>query len=172
MSPEGRVVFFRDSLKADYPSRRDILTPTSIERTIVNTKGFAIVGSVLVLLAAPLYAHHAISAVFDTSKQIKIVGELTDVDWVNPHVFIHIKGKDSTGATVQWKVESSPPAWFRRVGASSNTFAKHIGETVTVDAQPSRNGSTYSYLVKITFANGDSLEGATSAEAEAAQPRK
>jgi hypothetical protein len=146
---------------------------TSIERTTLNTKCFVIVGSVIVLLAAvPLSAHHAISAVFDTGKQIKIVGELTDVDWVNPHVFIHIKGKDSTGAAVQWKVESSPPAWFRRAGASSNTFAKHIGEMVTVDAQPSKNGSTYSYLLKITFANGDTLEGASSAEVEAAQRKR
>lgn len=127
----------------------------------------------MVLLAGgSLTAHHAISAVFDTSRQIKLVGELTRVDWVNPHVFIHLTGKNTSGAAVQWKVESSPPAWFRRVGASSNTFSKHIGEMVTVDAQPAKDGSTYSYLLKITFANGDSLEGATTAEAENAQPRR
>ena len=125
----------------------------------------------LFLMAGSGWAHHAISAVFDTSKQIKIVGELSDVDWVNPHIFIHVKGKNSSGAAVSWKIESGPPAWYRRVGVSSNTFSKHIGETVTIDAQPSKDGSTYSYLVKITFANGDSLEGTSAAEAEA-QPRR
>jgi hypothetical protein len=130
--------------------------------------------SVLILfVSGSLSAHHAISAVFDTSKQIKIVGELTGVDWVNPHVFIHVKVKNASGGTVVWKVESSPPRWFTSVGASSNTFRKHIGEMVTVDAQPSKDtSSTYSYLLKITFANGDSLEGATSAEAERAGQRK
>jgi len=139
----------------------------------VNTRRSLTMAAAMVLLAVgSLTAHHAISAVFDTSRQIKLVGELTRVDWVNPHVFIHLKGNNSAGAATQWKVESSPPAWFRRVGASSNTFSKHIGEMVTVDAQPAKDGSTYSYLLKITFANGDTLEGATAAEAENAQPRR
>ena len=143
------------------------------KRANVNLRRLITVAAVMAFLTAgSVWAHHAISAVFDTSKQIKIVGELTDVDWVNPHIFIHLKGKNSAGATVQWKVESSPPAWFRRVGASSNTFAKHIGEMVTIDAQPAKDGSTYSYLLKITFANGDTLEGASTTEAESAQPRK
>jgi hypothetical protein len=43
---------------------------------------------------------------------------------------------------------------------------------VTVDAQPSKDSSTYIYLLKITFANGDTLEGTSAAEAEGTQPRK
>ena len=138
----------------------------------MNMKRSSLAGALVLLTAGSLWAHHAISAVFDTTKQIKIVGELTDVDWVNPHIFIHIKAKNSAGAMVSWKAESGPPAWYRRVGASSNTFAKHIGEMVTIDAQPSKDGSTYIYLLKITFANGDTLEGTSAAEAEGAQPRK
>lgn len=123
----------------------------------------------LLLTAGTAWAHHAISAVFDTSKTIKVVGELTKVDWVNPHIFIHLNGKNSSGATVSYKVESGPPAWYRRVGVSSTRFSKHIGEMVTLDAQPSKDGSNYIYLVKITFANGDTLEGTSAAEAEAPQ---
>jgi hypothetical protein len=138
----------------------------------VNMKRFSLAATAMLLLSAgSVWAHHAISAVFDTSKQIKIVGELTDVDWVNPHIFVHVKGKNSSGAAVSWKIESGPPAWYRRVGVTSNTFTKHMGETVTIDAQPSKDGSTYSYLLKITFANGDTLEGTSVAEAEA-QPRR
>jgi hypothetical protein len=135
-------------------------------------KGSSLAAAAVLLFATgSAWAHHAISAVFDTSKQIKVVGELTDVDWVNPHIFVHVKGKNSSGAVVSWKAESGPPAWYRRVGVSSNTFSKHIGETVTIDAQPSKDGSNYIYLLKITFANGDSLEGTSAAEAEA-QPRR
>jgi hypothetical protein len=136
------------------------------------TRSLILAITAIFLTAGSLTAHHAISAVFDTSKQVKVAGELTKVDWVNPHIFLHLTGKNPAGAAVQWKVESSPPAWFRRVGANSNTFSKHIGEMVTIDAQPSKDGSNYIYLVKITFANGDSLEGASSAEAENAPSRK
>jgi hypothetical protein len=139
-------------------------------RGVVKTlRSLASAAVVAVLAASSLWAHHSITAVFDTSKQVKIVGELTDVDWVNPHIFLHLKVKNAAGAVVPWKVEGSPPAWYRRAGASSNTFSKRIGETVTIDAQPAKDGSNYSYLLKITFANGDSLEGATAAEAAGAQ---
>jgi hypothetical protein len=136
------------------------------------TRSIVVAAAAALLIAGSLTAHHAISAVFDTSKQIKVVAELTKVDWVNPHIFLHLSGKKADGSAAQWKVESSPPAWFRRVGAGSATFSKHIGEMVTIDAQPSKDGSNYIYLLKITFANGDSLEGATTQEAESAQPRK
>jgi hypothetical protein len=149
------------------------LAPAFTKETRVITRRLTALAGVAVLLAAgSSWAHHAISAVFDTTKKIKIVGELTEVDWVNPHIFIHLKVKNNAGGFVAWKVESSPPRWFQSVGANSNTFRKHVGETVTVDAQPSKDGSTYSYLLKITFANGDTLEGATSQEAEAARQRK
>jgi len=134
----------------------------------VNTRHLSLaIVPLLLLTAGTAWAHHAISAVFDTTKTIKVVAELTDVDWVNPHIFIHLKGKNSSGATVSWKVESGPPAWYRRVGVNSTRFSKHIGEMVTIDAQPSKDGSNYIYLLKITFANGDTLEGTSAAEAEA-----
>jgi hypothetical protein len=107
-----------------------------------------------------LWAHHSITAVFDTSKQVRIEGELTEVEWVNPHIFLHLNVTNAAGAVVPWKVEGSPPAYYRRAGASRNTFAKRIGEVVTLETQPAKDGSNYSYLVKITFADGDSLEGA------------
>ena len=48
----------------------------------------------LVLLAAvcaagagSMLAHHSVTAVFDTSKQIVVTGELTEIEWANPHIF-------------------------------------------------------------------------------------
>jgi hypothetical protein len=147
--------------------------PLEPKENVVNTKRLTASAMAAVIFSAGfLWAHHSITAVFDTSKQIKIVGELTEVDWVNPHIFLHLKAKNGSGAPVAWKVEGGPPAWYRRVGAASATFSKRIGETVTIDAQPAKDGSNYSYMLKITFANGDTLEGATAAEAEAAQPRR
>src|SRR5688572_26875809 len=92
--------------------RYAILGPGFYKETDLNTRRSLAMAAAMVLLAVgSLTAHHAISAVFDTSRQIKLVGELTRVDWVNPHVFIHLTGKNTAGAAVQWKVESSPPAW-------------------------------------------------------------
>ncbi|MEP7353949.1 MAG: DUF6152 family protein [Acidobacteriota bacterium] len=121
------------------------------------------------LSASALWAHHSVTAVFDTSKQIVLAGELVDVEWVNPHIFLHMKSKDAAGAAQDWKVEGGPPAWYRRVGAAKASFAKHVGERVTVNGNPAKDGSAYGYLLKITFANGDFLESTSSAEAAKAK---
>jgi len=119
--------------------------------------------------AGSLWAHHSVTAVFDTSKQITLNGELVDVDWVNPHIQLHMKSKDAKGVVQDWKVEGGPPAWYRRVGASKASFSKHVGQVVTINGNPSKDGSTYGYLLKITFADGDSLESTSAADAAKAK---
>ena len=130
----------------------------------MNTRSLLTATLALLLATSVLLAHHSVTAVFDTSKKIKLSGELTEVDWVNPHIFLHLKMMKGN-AVEQWKVEGGPPAWYRRVGASSGTFTKRIGETVIIDGLPAKDGSLYGYLQKITFADGDSLESTSAAEA-------
>jgi len=107
--------------------------------------------------AAALLAHHSPSAEFDMSKKTTVSGTLTKVDWVNPHinVFVDVKG----GAGVEaWRLESNPPSWFRRVGTARADFAKAIGQTVTVEANRAKDGTTFGYMTKITFQDGASME--------------
>ena len=119
---------------------------------------------VAVILAAPLsvYAHHSTTAEFDVQHRMTVSGTLTKVDWVNPHIVVFIDAKDPKGAAgagnAAWKFESNPPAWFRRVGVSRADFAKAIGQTVTVEGNRAKDGSLYGYLLKITYADGNSLE--------------
>jgi hypothetical protein len=121
------------------------------------------------LAAGSLWAHHSVTAVFDTSKQITLSGELVDVDWVNPHIQLHLKAKDAKGVVQDWKVEGGPPAWYRRVGAGKASFSKHLGQPVTINGNPSKDNSAYGYLLKITFADGDSLESTSAADAAKAK---
>ena len=117
-----------------------------------------------VILATPLSlsAHHSPSAEFDVTHRMTLSGKLTKVDWVNPHIVVFIDATDPKGAAgagdVAWKFESNPPAWFRRVGVSRADFSKAIGQTVTVEGNRSKDGSRYGYLLKITYADGNSLE--------------
>ncbi len=118
----------------------------------------------LCLAIAPLAAHHSVSAVFDMQKKIRLNGELVEVEWVNPHIQLYMKNKTAGGAMETWKVEGGPPSWYRRVGVNKSTFSKRIGETITIEGLPAKDGSTYGFLQKVTFANGDTLESASAAE--------
>ena len=109
--------------------------------------------AILLACSAPGFAHHSPSAEFDVTHRMTLSGTLTKVDWVNPHIVVFLDaGKEA------WKFESNPPAWFRRVGVSRADFAKAIGQKVTVEGNRSKDGSLYGYLLKITYADGNSLE--------------
>jgi hypothetical protein len=108
--------------------------------------------------AGSLWAHHSTTAVFDVSKKVTVTGTLTKVDWVNPHIVVFIDAKGNGGAVDTWKLESNPPSWFRRVSVGRSDFAKALGQTVTIEANPAKDGGLYGYLVKITFQDKTSLE--------------
>jgi hypothetical protein len=106
----------------------------------------------------PLSAHHGLTAIFDNSKKLTLTGTLTEVDWQNPHIVVLIESKKDDGSVEMWKLESNPPAWFKRLGITRNDFAKAIGTTITVEGLRAKDGSPYGYLQKVTFSEGNSLE--------------
>jgi hypothetical protein len=110
------------------------------------------------LAVAPLWAHHGLTAIFDNSKKLTLTGTLTEVDWQNPHIVVLIDSKKDDGSVEMWKLESNPPAWFKRLGITRNDFAKAIGTTIKVEGLRAKDGSPYGYLQKITFSEGNSLE--------------
>jgi hypothetical protein len=112
----------------------------------------------MLLAAAPVPAHHSPSAVFDMSKEFTLSGTLTKVDWINPHIVVYLDAKKDDGSVENWKFESNPPSWFRRVSLGRDDFAKAIGQTVTVQGVRAKAGGLYGYLLKITFPDGNSLE--------------
>jgi len=125
----------------------------------VRQKVCGVLLALIILLATvSLWAHHSPSAIFDMSKRITMAGTLTKIDWVNPHIVVHIDGKAEDGKAKSWVFESNPPAWFRRVGVGRADFAKSIGQAVKVEGVGAKDGSLYGYLQKITFADGNSLE--------------
>ena len=51
------------------------------------------------LLGGPdLSAHHSLASQFDEGKPLTLQGVITKVEWVNPHVWVHIDVKDTGGA--------------------------------------------------------------------------
>ena len=114
--------------------------------------------AILLAGSLPLFAHHSPSAEFDVTRRMTLSGTLTKIDWVNPHIVVFIDAKNERGASAAWKFESNPPAWFRRVGVSRADFAKALGQAVTVEGNRAKDGSLYGYLLKITYADGNSLE--------------
>lgn len=110
------------------------------------------------LLAASFaLAHHSVSAEFDPSKTIVLKGTITGVDWVNPHVYVHLDVADEHGKMASWALETSPPLVLKRGGINKETFKE--GQVVSIDVFPSKDGTkNLAFLKRITFADGHSTQ--------------
>src|SRR5216684_5263130 len=91
------------------------------------------------LLTIPLWAHHSITAEFDTSKSITVKGTLTKIEWVNPHAYVYLDAKDDKGNVTAYSFETGPPGNLRRSGVLRTMFS--VGDTVTIEAFAAKDGS-------------------------------
>ena len=63
----------------------------------------------LVLAAAPLLAHHAFAAEYDSEKPVKLQGTVKKVEWINPHSWITIEVKRPNSPNQIWEIEAGAP---------------------------------------------------------------
>ncbi len=118
----------------------------------------ALLALALLGVSESVWAHHSPSAIFDMDHKLTLTGLCTAVDWVNPHIILHMDVKDNAGKVTNWTFESNPPAWFKKAGVTRQDVVKAAGQTVTIEGLRAKDGSSYGYFLKITFADGSSVE--------------
>jgi hypothetical protein len=113
----------------------------------------AAVTTAALMLAVPLRAHHAFTAEFDATKPVTLKGEVTKVDWINPHSWLYVDVKDpETGTVTNWKIEMGAPNQLLRRGW--NTTSLPAGAQVTVEGFAAKNGSHVANGGLVTLADG------------------
>ena len=90
----------------------------------MTRKAFGI--AMLVALALTIkpgisFAHHAFSAEFDQSKPVKVAGEISRLEWTNPHAWIFIDSKGADGKVVTWRFEMGAPNALLRAGCAGES---------------------------------------------------
>ena len=122
----------------------------------MRTKILMSVAGVL-LATAPILGHHAFGGEFDPNKPVLLKGPVTKVEWVNPHVYLHVDVKDDKGAVTNWAFETLGPGRMRAEGMSKQTFG--VGKVVTLKGYAARDGSkNLGFLRQVTFDDGHTIE--------------
>lgn len=99
-------------------------------------------------------AHHSVAGEFDVRKIVNLSGVVSDVEWANPHIYIHLDVKSTTGAVATWRLESVPVGMMRKAGLSKVLLVGN-GQMASVEAYLARDGTPrLGYLVNITYADG------------------
>src|SRR5262245_55953362 len=89
----------------------------------------AIVATATLLGAVTLVAHHSNAAQFDATKRVTMKGEVTKVEWTNPHAYIYVNVKDAAGKTTTYSLEGFPPNTLLRTGWSQKDLKQ--GDMIT-----------------------------------------
>jgi len=114
----------------------------------------ALLGVLLMLAARTGLTHHSVAGEFDVHKMLKLKGVVSEVEWANPHVYVHFDVKEPNGTTTSWRLASVPTAMMRKAGLTKALLFGN-GQTAVVDAYPARDGTkNLAYIVKITYADG------------------
>jgi len=71
----------------------------------------------MVASGVPATAHHSNPLYFDMSKAITLEGEISRLDWINPHILLYLQSKNDKGELETWIIQ----------GSSLNNAVRQIG---------------------------------------------
>jgi hypothetical protein len=117
--------------------------------------GVGMAVGLVVWVAVPVWAHHSFAAEFDANKPMSFKGTVTKLEWVNPHVWIHIDVKRPNGTVENWAIEAGTPNTLYRRGLTKTLLP--IGTEIAVSGFGAKDGSKRANGRDMKLADGRSL---------------
>ncbi|MBI2189463.1 MAG: hypothetical protein HYU37_20390 [Acidobacteria bacterium] len=117
---------------------------------VLATGGLLVAGA-----AAPVWAHHAFAAEFDSKKPVTFKATVTKVEWVNPHVWIHVEVKRPDGKVEPWAIEGGTPNVLFRRGFTKQSLAPGI--EIMIDGYQAKDGTRRANGRDLTLPDGKKL---------------
>jgi hypothetical protein len=121
--------------------------------------------------AVRVAAHHAFAAEFDANKPIQFTGTIVKMEWLNPHVWLHMEVTKPDGTREVWAFEAGTPNVLFRRGFTKQSLA--VGTVVKVDGYQAKDGTRRGNGRDLTFQDGKKLfmgSSGTGAPWELARP--
>ena len=137
----------------------DFEMATTRRLELMRTKlsiGIAVIGLWLTGSVVPVIAHHAFSAEFDATKPVEFTGTVTRMEWINPHVWLHMDVEMPDGTIERWAFEAGTPNVLFRRGFTKDSLLP--GTEVRITGYQAKDGSRHANGHEMTFvADGTTL---------------
>ena len=105
----------------------------------------------IVLLGTAALGHHSHSN-YDMTEYTHLEGTVTDVLWINPHIWLYIEVTGEDGSSVPWSLETATPSQLAQNGVTRDTV--HVGDTVSVRCHQLKDGASGCLLGYLTGRDG------------------
>lgn len=124
---------------------------TSLTKALLS----GIVATLLIAaMVAPLAAHHSFS-MFDTTTQKTVTGNVKELQWTNPHIWLWIYVTNDKGVKDTYGFEGMSPNFLERRGWTRNTLK--VGDKITITYNPMRDGNNGGMFMRGTMESGKVL---------------
>jgi uncharacterized protein DUF6152 len=104
-------------------------------------------GLIALLLPTAALAHHSISGVYDSGRQVRIDGRVVEFQFVNPHPVLIVAPSGDNAAGEPWRLEMDNRYELADIGVTAKTFKP--GEHVIATGSAARDESHSLYLIKL-----------------------
>jgi len=98
-------------------------------------------------VGAELQAHHAVASVYDLNKEIVLEGQLTKLNFVNPHSNLLLAVPNADGTTTEWTLTTASLQVLTRAGV--NRASIKPGDVLKITALPARNGNPAGFIRRL-----------------------
>jgi hypothetical protein len=99
-----------------------------------------------------LVAHHSVTGEFDPNKIVTFKGQVTKIEWTNPHARIYVDVAQPNGSIVNWNVELAAVSALARNGWTRS--ALKVGDTVSVEGLHARSGAPIANARSVVLPDG------------------
>ena len=112
-------------------------------------------GVIGMLVSGPALAHHSF-AMFELGKTVTIEGTVVSFEMINPHSWLYVATKDSSGKTAEWALEMGGTGAMMRAGWQKDTVK--AGDPISVDIHPLKDGTHGGQFLRAKL-SGKAIEG-------------
>ena len=96
---------------------------------------------------APVYAHHSLSGVYDTGREVRVEGVVTRFQFINPHPFLLVSVETPGEARQEWRMEMDNRFELTQIGMNGETLKP--GDHVVAVGSPGRSQSQILYIRRL-----------------------
>lgn len=99
-------------------------------------------------------AHHSVSGVFDYDQEITLTGVISDVKWINPHVYLQLDVEEEDGSVSRWMMETVPTAFLKRAGVTKTKLMGGGQKVVIWGIRARNNALKRGWVYRIDYEEG------------------